>query len=53
MAGSAGLVTWDKLVHDVAEVVEPVAIERRPGLYSLDRVREKVAIALRTRGRRI
>jgi len=41
-------VTWDKLVHHVAEVVEPIAIEGRPGLSSLDRVREEVAIALQT-----
>jgi hypothetical protein len=45
--GKKKLVTWDKLVHHVAEVVEPVAIESRPGFYSLDRVCEKVAIALR------
>ena len=38
--------TWDKLVHHVAEVVEPIAIEDRPCLSSQDRVREKVAIVL-------
>ena len=48
IAGEVGLVTWDELVHYVAQVVEPVAIERRLVLYSLDHVCEKVAIALQT-----
>jgi hypothetical protein len=40
--------TWDKLVHYLAQMPEPVSIQSRPSLSSLNAVSEKVAVALWT-----